>query len=103
MEEHAKVVRHVPGSAVPLRRTLRERFLADPFQFLGYRVVGLAGRTSLDGRDLLQDLRVRLAPEWSLASQQLVQHDAQTEDVGSSIDTMSLAPSLLRTHVRRRA
>ena len=56
LEEQAKVVRHVPGSAVPLRRPLRECLLADPFQFLGDRVVGLPRWTRLSGCDLLHDL-----------------------------------------------
>ena len=56
LEEHAKVFRHVLGGGVPLRRPLRECLLADPFQFLGDRVVDLPGRARLGGGDLLQDL-----------------------------------------------
>ena len=37
--------------------------------------------------------------EWSPSGQQLVEHDAQAEDVGSPIDPVSLAPGLLGTHV----
>ncbi len=37
------------------------------------------------------------------AAHQLVQDDPQAEDIGASIDPVSLAPYLLRTHVGRRA
>ena len=56
LEKRAKVFRHVFSSAEPLRRPLRERLLADPFQFLGDRVVDLSGRASLSLGHLLDDL-----------------------------------------------
>ena len=88
---------------VPLRRPLRQRLQADPFQFLGDRVVDLAGRTRLGGVDRLDDVQERITSEWSLSGQQLVEHDAQAEDVGSTIDPVTFAPGLLGTHVGRRA
>ena len=36
-----------------------------------------------------------------LSGQQLVEHDAQAEDVGSPIDPVTFAPGLLGTHVGR--
>ena len=57
LEEQAKVFRHVLGGAVPLRRPLRECLLADPFQFLGDRVVDLPRWASLSRGDLLDDLQ----------------------------------------------
>ena len=99
MKEQAKVFRHVLGGAVPLRRPLRECLLADPFQFLGDRVVDLAGRTRLGGGDLLDDLQERITSERSPSGQQLVENDAQAEDVGSPIDPVTFAPGLLGAHV----
>ena len=38
-------------------------------------------------------------PEWSSPGQQLVEHHAQAEDVGSPIDPVPFAPGLLGAHV----
>ena len=103
LEERAQVFRHVLGGVVPLRRPLRERLQADPFQLLGDRVVDLAGRTRLGGLDRLHDIQERISAEWSLSGQQLVEHDAQAEDIGTPIDPVAFAPGLLGTHVGRRA
>ena len=56
------------------------------------------GRGS-DGGDLLQDLGVRVAPERPAAGEQLVEDDAQAEDVRAAIDPVPLAPGLLGAHV----
>ena len=69
LEEQAKVFRHVLGGAVPLRRPLRECLLADPFQFLGDRVIDLPRRASLSLGHLLDDLGQRIPPEWSSTGQ----------------------------------
>ena len=45
---------------------------------------------------------VRITSKWSLAGQQLVENDAQAEDVGSPINPVTFAPGLLGTHVSRR-
>ena len=55
-QEQAKVFRHVLGGAVPLRRPLRECLLADPFQFLGDRVIDLAWRAGFRRGDQVQQL-----------------------------------------------
>ena len=60
LEEHAKVFRHVPGRRVAIMGPLRQRLQADPLQFLGDRVVDLAGRTRLGGFDRLQDIQERV-------------------------------------------
>src|SRR5271163_5030846 len=53
-------------------------------------------------RDLLHEVGARVSLEWSPSDQQLVEDDAQAEDVAAAIDTVSLATSLLWTHVSRR-
>ncbi len=53
--------------------------------------------------DRLQDVQERIPAEWSLSGQQLVEHDAQAEDVRSAIDPVAFAPGLLGTHVSRSA
>ena len=45
----------------------------------------------------------RVAPERPAPGQQLVEDDAQAEDVGPAIDPVPLAPRLLGAHVGRRA
>ncbi len=99
LKEQPKVFGHVRGGAVPVRRPFRECLLADPFELLGDGVINLAGWARLGGRDLLQDLKVRLTPEWSSPGQQLVEHDAQAKDVGSPIHAVAFAPGLLGAHV----
>ena len=85
---------------VPLGCPLRQRLQADPLQFLGDRVVDLAGWARLGRGDLLHDFSGANRPaEWSATGQQLVEDDAQAEDVGSPIDPVPFAPCLLGTHV----
>ena len=60
------------------------------------------GRGSV-GDDRLDDIQKRITAKWSLSGQQLVEHDAQAEDVGSPIDPVTFAPGLLGAHVGRRA
>jgi hypothetical protein len=43
---------------------------------------------------------VRVAPERLSTGQELVEHDAQAEDVRTAVDPVPLAPGLLRAHVR---
>ena len=101
LEEVVQVLGHVPGRAVPLRDPLRKRLLADPFQLPGDRVVDLPRGARLGGGDLLQDRGVGVAPERPAARQELVEDDAQAEDVGPAVDQMALAPGLFRAHVSR--
>ena len=79
------------------------RLEADPFQFLGDRVIDLAGgRASAVAIWSSSSSRASLpADERSSPGQQLVENDAQAEDVGAAIDPMPLATGLLGTHVRR--
>ena len=58
------------------------------------------GRGSVD-LIRLQDIQERITLEWFLSGQQLVEHDAQAEDVGPPIDPVTFAPGLLGTHVGR--
>ena len=102
LEEVPQVLGQVAGRAVPLRRPLGQHLLADPLQLAGDRVVDLPGRTRLDGGDLIHDLGMRVAPERPAAGEQLVEDDAQAEDVRAAIDPVPLAPGLLGAHVGRR-
>ena len=47
------------------------------------------------------DVQERITSEWSLSGQQLVEHDAQAEDIRSPINPVAFAPGLLGTHVGR--
>ena len=99
LEEVPQVVGHVAGRAVPLRRPLGQRLLADPLQLAGDRVVDLAERPRLGGGDLVHHLGARVAAERPAAGQQLVEDDAQAEDVRAAVDPVPLAPGLLGAHV----
>ncbi len=45
--------------------------------------------------------KTRITAKWSLPGQQFVEHDAQAEDVGSTINPVAFAPGLLGAHVGR--
>ena len=60
-----------------------------------------AGR--IDRDHLMEHFHHRAAPEWSLAGQQLVEDDAQREDVAPAVEPMTLSTNLFGTHVGRRA
>ena len=90
------------GRGVALRGSLRHRLQANAFQFLRQLFVILPQRTRLVARHLLQQFGLRITPERLATGQQLVEHDAQTEDVAAAIDPMSLATGLFGTHVGRR-
>ena len=83
------------------------RLQADPFQFLGDRVVDLAGWAGFGRGDQVQQFVagfvfvLGLGYERSSPGQQFVENHAQAEDVGSPIDPVPFATSLLGTHVRR--
>ena len=87
-----------PG-AVSLRSALRQRLLTDPLQLARNRVVDLAQRTRLDRRDLVHHLGPRLASERLSTAQELVEHDAQAEEVRSAIDPVPFTAGLLGAHV----
>jgi hypothetical protein len=58
VKEVSQILGQVPRRAVPLRRTLRQRLLTDPFQLPGDHVVDLPRGTRFDGGDLIHDLGV---------------------------------------------
>ncbi len=97
----AQVLGQVPRRAVPLRRTLRQRLLADPFQLPGDRVVDLPGGTGFDGGDLIHDVAMRVAPKGTTPREQLIEDHAQAEEIRAAIDPVALAPGLLGAHVGR--
>ena len=95
LEEQAQVFRHVLGGACTART------LASTVAFRQIRSSSLGivssiwrgGRGSRGG-DLVHDPRRSESPRNGLSpGQQLVEHHAQAEDVGSTIDPMSLAPA----------
>ena len=58
------------------------------------------GRGSVDD-DRLDDVQERITAEWSFSGQQLVEHDAQAEDIRTTIDPVAFTPGLLGAHVGR--
>ncbi len=98
-----QVLGHVAAGAVPLRGPLRQRLQADPLQLARDRVVDLAERPRLGRGDLVHHLGPRVAAERLAAGQQLVEDDAQAEDVRAAVDPVPLAPGLLGAHVGGRA
>ena len=103
LEEMPQVLGHVAAGAVPLRRPLGQRLLADPLELAGDRVVDLAERARLGRGDLIHHLGARVAAERLPAGQELVKHDAQAEDVRAAVDAVPLAAGLLGAHVGGRA
>ena len=67
-------------------------------QLFGDRVIRLARRPGLIGRDLPEDFH-GVALERTPARQQLIEDHAEAEDVGAAIDAVPLAIGLLGTHV----
>ena len=98
-----QVVGHVLRRRVPVRRPLRQRLQTNSLQFLRDGVVVLAGRARLEGRDLLQQLGLRVGLERPPPDEQLVEHDTQTEDVTAPVHPVPFTACLLRGHVGGRA
>src|SRR5207302_8483142 len=98
-----QVLGQVVGGAVAGGRSLGQGAQANPVRLGGDGVVELAGRARFLGLDLLKDLVRAVAPVRPLPGEQLVEDDAQAEDVGAGVDPVPLAAGLLRAHVRRRA
>ena len=102
-EEVPQIFRQVARCAVAVGRPPGHRLEANPFELPGNRVIDLARRARIGGDDLVQQLRPRLRPERPSSGEQLIENNAQAEDVGPSVDPVPFAACLLRTHVRRRA
>ena len=62
-----QVLSHVLGGAVSLGRSLAHRLLADPFQFLGDRVVDLPRWASFRRGDQVQQFVAGFVLSWALA------------------------------------
>ncbi len=69
-EEVPQVLGHVAGGRVPLGRPLRHRLQADSLELPWDRVIDLTERARIDGGDLIQHLRRRIAPKWPAAGQE---------------------------------
>ncbi len=72
-------------------------------QFLGQLFVILQKWTRLVGRHLLHEVGQRLAPKRQATGEQLVEHDAQAEDVATAVDPVPFAAGLFGRHVGGRA
>ena len=78
---------------------LRQGFQADAVQFFRDAVIVLARRAGLETHYLLHEFRLRIRTERLAPDQQLIEDDAQAEEVAAAIDPVSFAPCLFRTHV----
>ena len=79
---------------VTLGGSLRQRLQADPLELARDRIVDLARRSGLGMDDLLHDLLLRAAPERPAAAEQLVEHDADAEDVRAAVEPDGPRPGL---------
>ena len=98
-----QVFGHVARRRVTVGRSLGEGLQANALQLPGDRVVDLAGRARVGASDLIDDVGDRVALEGPASGQELVEHDAQAEDIRAAVDSMALATGLLGAHVNRRA
>ena len=98
-----QVVGQVACRGVPFRRSLGQHLDADPLELAGDRIIDLAERPLVGPDDLLEDLGMRVALERLATGQELIEHDAQAEDVRTAVDPVPLAPGLLGAHVGRGA
>ncbi len=87
----------VDGVLVAVVDVLRERLEDDLLELLGDAAVVGARRQDLDVADLLERREVALAQEQPLAGEQLVEHDAEGEDVAAPVERQ--AAHLLGRHV----
>ena len=99
-QEVPQVFGHFMGRGVTLRSSLGHRLQANSFQFLRQLFVILPQGTRLVTRHLLQQFSLRITPERLATGQQLVEHDAQTENVAAAIDPMSLRHGPVRDSCR---
>src|SRR5262249_57080073 len=100
LEEMPQVVGKVSRRGVPFRRSLGQHLEADPLELAGDRVIDLTERPLVALDDLFEDLGVRVTLERPATGQELVEYDAQAEDIRSAVDPVPLAPGLLGAHVR---
>src|SRR5262249_11272106 len=97
-KELSQVFSQVFCRGVPLRGPLRQGFQADPLQLLRDGVLDLPGRTRVDRRDLLQNRRYGVASKRQPPRQQLIQDDAEAENVGAAVQGGARAARLPRAH-----
>src|SRR5690349_8735775 len=84
---------------MPLSCSFRQGLKANAFQFTWNGIVNLPRGTRFDGGDLIQQFPNLLGLERPPSDEQLVQHNTQAENVRAAVNPVSLAASLLRTHV----
>ncbi len=89
-QELPKIVSQIFRCGVTLRGTFGNGLVADAFQFFGNVVVILAWGTRLVTCHLFQKFCLRIASERLATDQQLLEHQAETEDVTSAIEFKAL-------------
>ncbi len=99
----AQRLREIRRATMPIGDAFGQRLQADPLELLGDGVAALSRRLRFVRLDLLQNFPGCFTGKWPRAGQHFVQHDSQAKDVRAAIDQMALMPSLLGTHVGRRA
>src|ERR1700733_191729 len=77
-----------------------QRLMDNSVQLLGQLRIRFPDRPSRSVQNSLEDHRMGVAIEWTVARRHLVQHYAKAEEVRACIQI--LAARLLRTHVRSR-
>ena len=93
VHERLQIVVQIDGVLVAVLDVLGQRLQDDALELVGDAPVVGRRRQDLDVADLLQRREVALADEQPLAGEQLVEHDAEREDVAAAIDAAGRAPA----------
>jgi hypothetical protein len=98
-----EILRQIESRHVSFGGAFRERLDANSLQFPRNAVVALTRRARFLNRDLLQQLGRRITRKRTTTHEQLIEHDAEAENIAATVDPMSLAARLLGTHILGRA
>ncbi len=99
----AQVVGQGLGGGVAIDHPLGQRLEADPLEFRGGRRVPLTQRRRVAGLDPGERLGRRRPRERPPTGAKFVEHAAEAEDVGASVDAVPFASGLFGAHVVGRA
>jgi len=99
IQEALQVVGQLTRACITSRRLLRQRLDADRLQVARYARVVLADGARLAEADRVQDGLGRVSAEGTPQAEQLVQHDAEREDVRAMVDPYAPGQRLLGAHV----